>query len=353
MAAEVELFTRAATNRGETRPSKAADKHYVNRGAEPRKAGQGNAPAGPALRHPVRARKPVLAANISVGSALARVGGDCLAQIGANAQSVEAGVDGEFVHQARVGVRRLRSLLKLVEGSIGSRTTAPVVKELQWLSTALAAARDWDVFATGTLATIGRSLEHPQSRRDVGTLRGQVTRLRNAHFADAGVATASPRLQRLLLAAGTLLATLESPAADAALRTPARAMAKEMLERRARRLGKRGTHFRRLTPTERHDARIAAKKLRYVAELFSPLFPGPRTRDYLSVLGKLQEALGALNDLATAERLLDEFSPHARTRHLVHGAGIVRGWLTAAERHALADADRARRKFAKAKPFWR
>jgi len=299
----------------------------------------------------MRARKLVLAADVSVASALALVGGDCVAQIGINAQCIRAGVDGEFVHQARVGVRRLRSLLKLVEGLIGPRTIAPIVKELQWLSTALAAAREWDVFSTGTLAAIG--LKDPQSRRDVGTLRGRITRLRNAHFVDAGVAVASPRLQCLLHAAGALLAALESPTADPVMRTPARALAKETLERRARRLAKRGLRVLRMSAAQRHEARIAAKKLRYVAEMFAPLFPGARTRDYLSALGNLQEALGALNDLVTGERLLDTFSPHAHTRHLVHGTGIVRGWLSGAEATALDDADRARRKFSRAKPFWR
>ena len=77
-----------------------------------------------------------------------------------------------------------------------------------------------------------------------------------------------------------------------------------------------------------------------------------RTKDYLSALGKLQAALGHLNDLATGERIIDELEPHLRTGRLVHGAGIVRGWLSGAEAPALADADRAWRKFAKAKPFW-
>ena len=82
------------------------------------------------------------------------------------------------------------------------------------------------------------------------------------------------------------------------------------------------------------------------------LFPGSRTKDYLSALGKLQGALGYLNDLATGERILDELGSHARTERLLHGVGIVRGWLSGAEASILSDADRAWRKFAKAKPFW-
>src|ERR1700687_6405415 len=123
------------------------------------------------------------------------------------------------------------------------------------------------------------------------------------------------------------------------MRNPARNLAKATLAARARRLDKRGRHLKRASPPARHQARIAAKKLRYVAEVFAPLFPGSRTKDYLSALGKLQAALGHLNDLATGERLLDELEPHVRTERLVHGAGIVGGWLSGAGAPALAAGD--------------
>jgi triphosphatase len=320
--------------------------------AQTSKAERGYALASSAPRAPVRARKLELDADVSVGTALARFGSDCLAQIGANAQCIAAGVDGEFVHQARVGGRRLRSLLRLVAGLSGAEKVAPVVEELHWFSTALGAARDRDVFATQTLAAVSRAVKDPQSRRDIGILRGHVTRLSHAHFAAAGAAAASPRLQRLLLSVSALLAALESRAADPAVRAAARALAKDTLEARARRLGKRGKHLPRASPAERHQVRIAAKKLRYVAEVFAPLFPGSRTKDYLSALSKLQDALGHLNDLATGERIVGEVGIHGRSQRFVHGSGIVRGWLSGAETPAVREAARAWRKFAKAKPFW-
>lgn len=316
------------------------------------KAERGYALASHAPRKPLRAGKITLAPDISVGAALARVGSDCLMQIGANAPSVGAS-DGEFVHQARVGTRRLRSLLKIVADLRGADTVLPLLQELRWLSSSLGAARDWDVLASETLASVTQALRHPQARRDVGTLRGRVTRQRNIRFAEAAAAAVSPRAQRLLLAFGALFAELESPAADPGLRAPAKILARDILDRRARRLGKRAAHLRRVSPDERHQARIAAKKLRYVAEVFAPLFAGNRTRDYLSALGKLQSGLGRLNDLATGERLLDDIEKLTHAQRLVHGAGIARGWLAGAEASAVADAARAWRKFTKLKPFWR
>ena len=316
------------------------------------KAERGYALASPAPREPVRARKLTLDADASVGMALAGFGSDCLLQIGANAQCIAAGVDGEFVHQARVGVRRLRSALRLVAGLTDAETVTPIVEELHWLSTALGAARDRHVFATETLTAVSRALKDTQSRRDVGTLRGRITRLSRAHFAEAGAAAASPRLQRLLLNVGALLAALESPTADPVVRVPARGFAKDALEARTRRLYKRGKHLQRASPAKRHQVRIAAKKLRYVAEVFVPLFPASRARNYLSALSGLQGALGYLNDLATGERIIDELGIHGRSERFIHGAGIVRGWLAGAEALALRDAARAWRKFARAKAFW-
>lgn len=317
------------------------------------KSERGYALASPTPRKPLRARKFSLAPDASVADALIPFGSDCLTQIGTNAPGVIAGADSEFVHQARVGVRRLRSLLNLMERLIGEEAVAPVDQELQWFSAHLGNARDWDVFATDTMDAVARSLRHPQSRRDVGILRGRVTRLRAERRAEAAAAAASPRLQQLLLSLGVLIGSLGSPAADPSMRVPARGLARDLLERRARRLAKRGSHLERQSPTDRHRARIAAKKLRYVAEMFAPLFPGARTKAYLASLGNLQGALGHLNDLATGERLLDELAPRMRTARLVHGAGIVRGWLSAAEAPALADGARAWRKFAKLKAFWR
>jgi triphosphatase len=322
--------------------------------AQASKAERGYALANPSPFKPVRARKLSIAAEASVGHALARVGGDCLVQIGANTPWV-ASKGGEFVHQARVGARRLRSLLQIVAGLPGAEAIAPLVHELQWLSTSLGATRDWDVFAGETLASVAKTLRQPQARRDVGALRGYVTRARGFEFAGAGAAdaAASPRVQRMLLAFGALFAAMESPTADAALRAPAKSLAKDILERRAKRLGKRGAHLQRVSPAERHEARIAAKKLRYVAELFAPVFSNARAKSYLDGLATLQTKLGYLNDLATGEQLLDQIEQRTRAQRVVHGAGIVRGWLSGAEAAGVAEAAQAWRKFAKLKPFWR
>ena len=79
--------------------------------------------------------------------------------------------------------------------------------------------------------------------------------------------------------------------------------------------------------------RIALKKLRYAAEFFEASIGKKRTKPYLAALKELQDALGHLNDVAVAERLIggliDAPGRAATRRPRVgrrHGAGLARPW---------------------------
>ena len=71
--------------------------------------------------------------------------------------------------------------------------------------------------------------------------------------------------------------------------------------------------------------RIAAKKLRYAAEFFVPLFPRKRARAYVKSLAALQDVLGRANDAATAARLVAELGGDAREP----AAAALAGWVGA------------------------
>jgi inorganic triphosphatase YgiF len=63
---------------------------------------------------PVHAARVVLASDASAVEALAAVARECLHQIAANAAGLLGATDPEWIHQMRVGTRRLRSCLTLV-----------------------------------------------------------------------------------------------------------------------------------------------------------------------------------------------------------------------------------------------
>jgi len=300
---------------------------------------------------PRRAQEVPLDPDIAVGMALARIGAECIAQVEANAEAMLASDDPEFLHQLRVGWRRLRSLLKLAGLVSPPEKLAALGEELQWVGSALGPARDYDVFATETLPAVA---VHFRGQREIVRLRARVGRRRRRLRDAARELLASARFQQLLLALGAFLIGLEKSASapDEITATLARDWVRPLLDERDRKLRKRTRHVHRLDSGERHRARVAAKKLRYAAEFFSPLFPGKRAEEYVTALSKLQGALGRLNDLTVAARLLEETVPATEPPALAHAVGIVRGWLAGSTGPELKRLRVARRRFAHCSPFW-
>jgi triphosphatase len=299
---------------------------------------------------PLRARPVPLAAGATVAQALAAIADDCLAQVGGNAEGVGAGADSEFLHQMRIGVRRLRSLIRLARG-VTTEFPEPLAAELRWLATSLGPARDWDVFTEEVLPPIAHSF---RARRELTSIRIRAARRRAQHRASAQAAVASPRFLQLLLALGAYFADVAAAAAPPEAPPSAAAFASALLGTREQKLRKLGKRLPTATSGERHAVRIAAKKLRYAAEFFAPLFAQRRARAYIRSLSRLQSALGVLNDAATAERLLAELVPPESTSapRVAHAAGLARGWIAASQANGIGAVDEAWREFARRKPFW-
>jgi CHAD domain-containing protein len=305
-------------------------------------------------RVPERARTLVFPARVAAGAALAAIVGECVRQIAANAAGLLADDDPEWIHQMRVGIRRLRSCLALVATFLPAADVEPVAADARWLAGTLGVARDWDVFATETLPPLAvwfaeDAAVAPGLRR----LRARIAARRRAAREAARDAVRSPRFTRLLLAAGALCAAPALVAGTAAGERPLRARryAADLLARRHRKLRRRGARLAGAAPTERHAVRIAAKKMRYAGEFFAPLFAKRQPKAYLQALARLQDALGHYNDAATAARLAAELAGTG-----VDGAaaaGAVRGWAAARAAALEPELARAWDAFDDAPSFWR
>src|SRR5690242_8627472 len=99
---------------------------------------------GEALAPPRKWRPPDLAASDTAERALARLVGAALEQVNANAPGVLASQDAEYLHQLRVGMRRLRATLTAFN-ALAPRAK-PLKRALREFSAVLGQARDWDVF---------------------------------------------------------------------------------------------------------------------------------------------------------------------------------------------------------------
>jgi inorganic triphosphatase YgiF len=288
--------------------------------------------------------------------ALVAILSHCLAHFTANADCAREGLDPEGVHQMRVGVRRARAALAMFEPLLPSDRVRFFRSELRWLGRELGAARDLDVFTRGLLAEI----EAPRAGyAALERLRAEATALRAECYEEVGECLVSRRYARLVLELGGWISARgwqEHVSADDSLRflEPARGFAEVELERRhrkARRLADR----RDESDAARHALRIELKKLRYAGEFLRDLYPGHGARRFLRRIVRVQSALGHMNDVATAERILAALLSRIgaeRTREHDWAAGFVEGWAAQVAASALRETEDAWERLERARPFW-
>ncbi|WP_328492180.1 CYTH and CHAD domain-containing protein [Streptomyces sp. NBC_00414] len=248
----------------------------------------------------------------------------------------------DSVHRMRVACRRLRSCLRSYRSVLDRRVTDAIRGELKWLAGELGAERDQEVLMerlSGDIEALPREL-----------LLGPVAaRLRVWNVVDSTEshlrsldALGSPRYLALL---DSLAALLERPPlrtgkAGKATAPAGKVMAKAVLKEYGRLAG-RMTDALELSPgPERdvalHEARKAAKKVRYATEVARPALGKPakslgkRVKAVQKVLGDHQDSVvarGALRDLAVAAQTAGE-------------AGFTWGLLYGTEQARAADRER-------------
>lgn len=278
---------------------------------------------------PTKATIPELSESLSAGEAFGRVLQAGLSHLQANEDGALHSDDPEFIHQMRVALRRMRSAFSVFAPLMPQESREPIREELRWLTKELDAARNWDVFTTQTLITIRDTF--PEAH-ELEQLRTASETVRQQYRHRAREAIASARYQKILLQLGAWLCTHPWNArlpdqVEIAADEPVATFSAKILRKRHKHLKKRGKRLTEISPEERHQVRIAAKKLRYASEFFSSLYAQKRVRRYLAALAELQEELGALNDAATTERLLQELEETDKAPPLHAAKNLVLGWV--------------------------
>lgn len=252
---------------------------------------------------PRRAAAIALAPDMTPLQAFRRIALDGLAQLQAN----EAGLlqrleDTEYLHQARVALRRLRSALRLFAPVLPAPFVRRWGRAWQGLAQSLGEARDWDVLCTeGLPRLIGALGPGPAAARLERHARAQ----RAAATTAARASLAAPRHAEQLLSFTRALLKLPETEGPAASSPPVADWARERLASRQRKL-RRSARAAAATgaPDARHALRIELKKLRYALDFLAGLYPPKRVQPYGQALAAAQDLLGRMNDWATAQRLL-------------------------------------------------
>ena len=263
--------------------------------------------------------------RMTIEQAAQTIAGNCMMQIQANAAGIEQDGDTESLHQMRVGLRRLRSALRIFKNLLPPPEA--LLREMDWLGTQLGTVRDWDVLVGTTLPMIINAKPHGAHLVSI-----QKAAVKEAHERHISVAAAvgSLRFTRLIL--NFTRWTLDGGWHDtstakerARMKGPVMKFAGTTLVNEQRGLRKRGMKLQGAGAKLRHRVRIAAKNTRYATEFFQSLYPPKKVQKSLDRLSGLQDDLGSLNDAAVASRLLEVIQK--KEADLTEGISIARKYL--------------------------
>lgn len=230
----------------------------------------------------------------------------CIPVARANEAGIAADHDTEFLHDYRIQLRKIRSVLSLFKGVYDDTLTADLKIRFSTLMASTGRLRDLDVYLLekqkfhallpntlheGLSALFGMFAEERKAEQEnvAHLLKG---RSYKKEITDLTKFFANPkRLQR-------------GPNADLLAHDYACAL----IWKRYRKVCKIATA---VTPNtqdpEIHELRIHCKKLRYLMDFFGPVFPKAALRSLLKPLKGLQENLGMFNDYSVQQASLQAF----------------------------------------------
>jgi CHAD domain-containing protein len=296
----------------------------------------------------VKAAPLALGRDVPLDDAIAKILAACLDHFAANRVSFRETGHPESIHQMRVALRRLRAAAGLFKRAIPSAELERAAARAKSIAATLGEARDWDVFRD-LLETGPR--EAIRDEPSFYALLDAVELRRARAYENVRAALDAPETKQydaeLREALGRRSWAGEHQTAASG---SARDFAARALDRLRRRALKTSKGLGALSPERRHEARIALKKARYAAEFFESLFHAP-ARKYLRALAKIQDSLGADNDMEMASRLLNEIDA-AEGDKTMRATGFVRGWCAHAQFQGAARAGKSEKVLKELRPFW-
>lgn len=272
---------------------------------------------------PTKAEAIELSPDDTVIEAFRRHAFGCIRQWQANASAINEGHDGpEFIHQLRVSLRRLRSLIKLFAPALPTEFVTEWNDRLRDNANRFGDTRDLDVLHAELLAPVeAEGLADdaesglPPLLKVIETARQQARKvaLHNITHSAQG---------RLVLELNAALQGL--PVSNLIAAVDLKTFARLQLDRLRKRARRRYEASVTLVPTQLHTLRIAMKQLRYGLEFFGSLLPARAVERYLTGVTEAQGTLGFLNDVDVARGRLNAWA--GKRSDLLAAASFIIGW---------------------------
>jgi triphosphatase len=260
-------------------------------------AERGHLLAGGAWGRAAKSSKPRLAKDMTCRRAFQEIWQTCLHDFQLNLPGLEKSDSVEAFHQGRIAIRRLRAAMALFKPMVFDSAYRRLRDELKWLAGLFGAARDMDVL---------RANLPPPALEDQASMRAEelagdceAKRFRAHQAVVEALDGERARTLQLDLAVWIEDGRWQRQSSGIA-EEPIPRYAGARLRKRCGKLVKQGAGLARLASGARHQIRIEAKKLRYMAEFFVDV-PGvardhKRLKELIDCCEKLQAALGVIRD---------------------------------------------------------
>ena len=229
-----------------------------------------------------------------------------LATMRENLQGTKEDIDSEFLHDFRVAIRRTRSALSQIKNVFEPQDVDKYKQAFAWLGGITGATRDLDVF-----------LLSYEDYRDSLPARLQPDLDAFQQFLVSHQAIEQQALRRRLSNRKfyKLLedweAFLDQDVTAEAVNAgrPVTAVARERIWRMYRKVRKEGRAITSTSPDEDlHELRKSCKKLRYLIEFFSSLFPAKDIKPLIKALKQLLDNLGEFNDISVQVDHIEDYA---------------------------------------------
>ena len=223
-----------------------------------------------------------------------------------NEPGILADKDTEFLHDYRVSLRKVRSVLSLFKGIYSDEQTQMLKQAFADLMSPTGRLRDLDVYLLDR--------QHyfellPVSLYDGLAIMFDIFAVeRDDQLKKISVHLKSSAYKNKISSLEKLFSEPDALPAGANADYSAYLYASMLIWKRYRKVCKIA---RAITPAtddaEVHDLRIQCKKLRYLMEFFSPMYPAKKIKGLIKALKLLQDNLGLFNDYSVQQDSLHTF----------------------------------------------
>lgn len=306
---------------------------------------------------PVKASPLELSESCDVGNAFNQIVGHCLTLLHANELAVIGSENPEGIHQFRVALRRLRSIVRAYRDLMDEGAYQLLSSELRWLQGQFGPARDLDVFIAETLLPIRERFPDQAGLAHLLEIAGK--RCQEArHQAHRTLQESRYAGIQLMIYRWLATQSWRRASATASLSIAAPDFAGKLLKRQHKKLRQHGKNGQ-VPEAQLHELRVAGKKMRYLGEAFRVFYKPRAYKNYTQHLTAIQDCLGALNDAFVGRRLMTDLIADMQAEasltevEIEYVKGVILGWQAGRIDLNLRHFTSVWRDFLDTDPYWK